>query len=552
MPSMGVVELPDRADAIFVGGGHNALVAAAYLARAGVRPLVMEGREEIGGGLLTREVTLPGFRHNLGAYFSRWTPAYRIWKDLKLDKYDLQALIPEVQCAILLRHGGRLLAYSSVERTVEEIRRLSPKDAKAYASFYRKAEFLAKEVVGPLRFSAPLPRDEKEALLKQSMIGRRYLEIETQTPLSLVRELFEHEAVRALVLFNVATRGYLPLLNTPGTGYIVPLAVLAAHGTAIHLGGSFQAARALAAAVEDAGGRVVCGVTVSRVLISDGRARGVMLRDGRRVAVNRFICSSLPAPMTLGQLVERQHLDAKLLSEVEHYKWQEDSILGVHLALRDAPRYRGVQPHDKLHHALSLCIGADTSDDWERHCEDITMRRSPQVTFQAGVPTLFDPSLAPPGQSTAFAWQLVPRDPEGRGGPAMWDGPAGVALSEKMIDLWRHYAPNLAKTELGRALFTPVETARTVTSFVLGDRNHGSFHPDNFDANRPHPQMAQYKTPIDGLYLCGSSCYPGGTFTGQPGYNAATRIAKDLGLDAWWRPVSAKEALRQLPAGARR
>lgn len=550
-PSMSSVDIPDRADAIFVGAGHNSLVAAAYLARAGIRPLIMEAKDTIGGGLMTRDVTLPGFRHNLGAYFSRWTPTYRIWQDLNLDRYGLQSVVPDVQCAVVLKYGGRLVAWSSVERTVEEIRRVSPKDAETYASFYRRAQFLAREIIGPMRFSHPLPPDERLSLLNSSMIGRRYLEIEKQAPLALVRDLFQHEAVRALVLFNVATSAYLPLLNTPGTGYIVPLAILASHSTAVHPGGGAQAAQALAAAVQASGGRIICGVPISRVLVENGRARGIMLRDGRIVFVNKFICSSLPAPMTFGQLIERQHLDATFLDEVERYHWQEDSIFGVHLALREAPRYRSFDPGDPVHHALNICIGADTSNDWERQCEAILGRRTPQICFQAGVPTQFDSTLAPPGAACAFAWQLVPRELVTTG-PVIWDGPAGKTLAARMIDLWRDHAPNLAEAELARFNFTPLDTARAVPSMVLGDRHHGSYHPDNFDFNRPHPALSQYATPIDGLYQCGSSCYPGGSFTGQPGFNAATRIAKDYGLDPWWGPVPASEALRRLPAAVLR
>lgn len=540
------VVLPEVVDGIFIGGGHNALVAANYLARAGAGVLVLESQPKIGGGLSTEEVTLPLFKHNLHVFFMRWTPNYRIWNDLRPDRYGLESIVPEVQNAIPFRDGGGLVSYNSIEKSVAAIREFSPRDADTYARIYAEFGELVRQIADPLRFAPPLAADELEALLGRSKLGRRYLELTRYSALDLVCELFEHEAVRALVLFNVAVRAYLPVLDVPGTGYIVVLALFGSHHGAIIKGGSNQAACALASGVFDHGGLVATSANVQRILIQQGRAVGVELSDGRRVQARQFVCSNLAPAITLGRLVEPQHLDSDLRETVLNYRWNEEALFGVHLALRETPRYRGAEPDAALNQALNYCVGYESSHDFVRDMDWIRRATVPsEPALHIGVPTLFDPSQAPPGYATAFAWQFVPSRPAD-GGPERWDGPASEEFAELIVDKWRAYAPNLAEAEIARAIHSPRDTERHVPSMVLGDRHHGSYHPDNFDANRPHPSLSNYRTPIEGLYHSGSSTYPGGSFTGQPGYNAATVIARDLGYEMWWRPQDPREVLPEL------
>jgi phytoene dehydrogenase-like protein len=529
-------------DGVFVGGGHNALVAATYLAHAGVRVLVLESAPRAGGGLYGGAITLPGFHHPLGAYFSRWTPGYRIARDLDLDRHGLSTVLPDVQTALPLSSGGGLVTYRSVLATADAIAQFSKRDARRYAKEYPAFEEIALRVIAPLRFAAPLPRGERDALLEQSDLGRRFLALERRAPLDVVRDLFEHEVVRALVLFHVATRGYLPVLDVPGTGYMVAQALVASHTTVVHPGGPPAAARALVSALTSAGGAVATSSTVARIVVEDGRAAAVELADGRRVRARRFVCSSLPPALTLGRLVEARHLTPELRRVAEGAHAQEDCLFGVHLALREAPRYRGVAAHADLHRALNHCVGYESSGDLLREMVAVRAGAARGAALQGAVPSLFDPGAAPPGSATAFAWTFVPRVPEG-GGPARWDGPAAAALADAVLERWRAYAPNLGSAELARAIHSPRDTERAVPSMILGDRHHGSYHPDNYDDNRPSPALSGYATPIPGLYLCGASTYPGGSFTGQPGYNAATRIARDLGVRAWWGPRTVREAL---------
>jgi phytoene dehydrogenase-like protein len=281
---------------------------------------------------------------------------------------------------------------------------------------------------------------------------------------------------------------------------------------------------------------------VRRIVTANGRASGVELEDGRRIEARRFVCSGIPAPVTLGALVDEGQVPRDVAFSLERYRWQADSIFAVHLALREPPRYQG---DAALSEGLNVCVGIESSDAWEAQHRAVLDGAIPDIGMECAVPSLFDPQAAPDGQAVAFAWQLVPREPAD-GGAARWNGPGADALATLMIERWRVYAPNLADAEIARAVHHPLDLARAVPSFVLGDRHHGSYHPDNFDEHRPHPSLSGYRTPVDALYLCGSSSYPGGSLTGQPGYNAAGVIAEDCGLPRWWNPAAARDALARL------
>jgi phytoene dehydrogenase-like protein len=300
------------------------------------------------------------------------------------------------------------------------------------------------------------------------------------------------------------------------------------------------------AGIFDSGGLVLTNAKVERILVSGGRAEGVQLSDGRRLYARQFVCSSLPAIVTLTRLVTDRDVDAGLRETLAKYHWNEDALFGVHLALREPPRYKGVPPDADLNRALNYCIGYESSAEVERDMRLILGRIVPSDgSLQAGVPTLFDPSQAPPGFATAFAWQFVPSR-AAAGDPKSWPAVEAEQVASRMLASWAGYAQNLAGAEIARAILTPNDTEVLIPSMVLGDRHHGSYHPDNSYGNRPHPALSDYRTPVARLYHCGSATHPGGAITGQPGYNAATVIARDLGYDLWWRPPSAHDVLSAL------
>ncbi len=537
------IRMPGRVDGVFVGGGHNAMVCAAYLARAGQRVLVLEAAPQLGGGTTTDEITLPFFRHNLHAYFVRWTPEYAVWNDLDLDSYGVRSIYPEVQNAVPFEGGERaLVTYADLDRTVAEIARISARDAGTYRRLFEEYTELAKAVDTPLRFSPPIPTDELTDLLGRSELGRRYLAMDEQTPLDLVRDAFDSEPLRSLVLFNVAVRGYVPNLDVAGIGSIVALALANSQGGRLVEGGTYEVAKAIGSAVIDAAGTIVTNARVAQINTSNGRATGVTLTDGRTVDAG-FVVSGAPAPITMLELVGGDQLDSGLRDDLANYRWLEEALFGVHWALAERPRFKAEAYNPDVPRALNLALGYESSDDIVAHMEAIrAARQTPDGPIHVSVPTLHDPSQAPAGRHTTFGWHFVPGPPmRGR-----WDGTAIEDRAAAIVRSYAAYAPNLEAATLALATHSPDGTERRIISMRNGDRHHGSFHPSNWGINRPTPLMPGYATPIEGLFLCGASQHPGGSFHGQPGYNAAGAVADWLGVEKWWKPADAREVLRAL------
>ena len=540
---MRIMREPEAADVVVVGGGPNGLICGNYLARCGLEVAVVEAGPKLGGGLSTEEVTLPLFRHNLHAFFMRWTPNYKLWTDLELDATGLRMIMPAKQNALPTSDGRVLIAYRDTARTLDSFSAFDAEDAKRFVETLEEATRLSAAVMEPLRFSPPVPRDERDDILKRSADGRRFLALSESSALDLTKELFENEGIRALVLFMCALRGYLPVLDAPGTGYLVLQAVAGAVNCLISEGGSYEVTRALAGQLYAHGGRAMTTSRVVGIDVEDGRATGVVLDDGRRIVARRAVVSNVPAPLALLDLVGRAHLDRSLVDALEDYSWNGEALFGAHLALRAPPSFGDA---DDGAEAVNLCLGYESSADVERDMQEVRAGRLPSaVALHASAPTRSDATQAPPGMHTAFGWAFVPLHPEGRDS-SYWTEDVSRQRLDAMVDTWIRYAPNVAEAELARAAHSPLDTFRAVPSMWQGDRHHGLYHPDNVDEHRPTDELSEYRTPIDRLYLCGASSHPGGSVNGLPGYNAAGIVAGDLGLDLWWAPVHARVALQDL------
>ncbi len=216
-------------------------------------------------------------------------------------------------------------------------------------------------------------------------------------------------------------------------------------------------------------------------------------------------------------------------------------LFSGHLALDEPPAYRAAAYDPDCQRAVNLCIGYESLEDLEAHLDAVLSGRPPEIPgMQCGVFTLFDPTQAPPRKHTALVWQVAPYD-LADGGPEAWDDIKDEYL-EACIARWREYAPNLdGNNILARATYTPYDIVRSVHTMREGDFNAGALCRSQALENRPLPEMAQYKAPIEGLYLTGSSTHPGGLLTGGPGYNAAQAIHRDLGLNIWWQPPDLEE-----------
>jgi phytoene dehydrogenase-like protein len=309
-------------------------------------------------------------------------------------------------------------------------------------------------------------------------------------------------------------------------------------------GGSIALARALVAAVAEGGGAVRLGVEPRQIVVEGGRAIGVETADGGIVRARHFVASSLNPQQTFLELMREEDLSLEWRSRAGAFRYNLIApLFALNLCLEEPPRYRAFESRPHLEGAFMVILGLAS---FEQHAEIVRHHQAgtlPPPVMWGACPTLFDPSQAPPGRHTAFMWEKVPYR---LGGDARnWDG-ARDAHALDLLRKWTEYAPNLERAVLAWSARSPLDTERTLPNMREGDLLLGAFTHGQVGYDRPFPGAGHYRAPVQGLYLCGSSCHPGGNITGLPGYNCAQVLLSDLGLPAPWAPEPIERRLERL------
>ncbi|MBI3090619.1 MAG: NAD(P)/FAD-dependent oxidoreductase [Candidatus Tectomicrobia bacterium] len=516
-------------DLIVIGGGHNGLAVAAYLARAGQRVIVLEHGERVGGGLSTEEVTLPGFKHNLHSQGHREGPVNRT---LELEKHGLRYVRPDPNYSMVFEDGSSLCLYKDLERTVENIAQFSKHDAVAYRKLFDKFKHL-RQIVLSSWYMPPLPLSKTYQVFEGTEDGRLFLYILNSSPMSVMDAFFEHPRVKAWALLMSMQGSIAP--DAFGMGALIPLLFVGMHDHpyGVCVGGSWEMARAMQACLEEAGGTVRTGARVRKILLEQGEARAVLLEDGTEIRAKKAIASNTNVRMTMLDLVGEEHLEADFARGVRAFEGDELALLTVHYALDEAPRFVAAQGNPDVARCWLIAWGVENPRHIQEIVNDIRARTLPRrILGFGGSPTANDPSQAPPGKHTAFIWTFVPYHlPQG---PESWPR-VQEAYADAIQAAWRAYAPNMTGDAiLGRYVYTPRDIELKVPSMFHGSIQHGHAGPNQLGPFRPVPGWANYRMPIKKLYLCGSSAHPMGGIAGAPGFNAAGVICDDLGLKKWW------------------
>ena len=308
-------------DGIIVGAGHQGLVLGSYLARAGLQILLVERRLNYGGGLSTREVTEPGFYHNLHSINHFHITDTPWFADLGLNS-RVTYITPRYEFGQAHLDGTALVLGRDLDETVANIARFSRRDAATFREWNRKAEAITRGILLPERFSAPLPQAEREALLGQTPLGRNFLDVTRRQPLDLVGELFENEHVKLLFLFKVSLFGTWltdTLSKTSPMGSVIRAFDLQS-GYQLCQGGSFNLARALMETFIAADGSYAPQVRIDRIMIEGARATGIVLDDGRTVRAKQFVASTIDVHQTFENLIGREQLPASLQSKLDGFQ----------------------------------------------------------------------------------------------------------------------------------------------------------------------------------------------------------------------------------------
>jgi phytoene dehydrogenase-like protein len=530
-------------DGIIIGSGQHGLILASYLQRAGLKIALVERRLTYGGGLMTEEVTLPGFYHNLHSinHFSiTETPWYR---DLGLSA-KVGYITPRYEFAQPHSDGTALVFSRDIDETVASIARFSAKDAHTFREWNQRAEEMTRRIFIPERYSEPLAEAERSELLGASPIGRDFLELTRRQPDEVVSELFEDERVKVLFLFKLSLFGTV-LHETLGTvsplGSVIRAFDLAT-GYQLCRGGSWNLARGLMETFIAAGGTFLNQTHVARILVQGNRATGVETADGGELRASQFVASTIDVRQTFSRLLDPQTLPEEYQTKVSDFRNTGWTLFGLHLALREPPRYIASSFDPNVDRTLKYNVGSESIASLTSAHDDVLAGRFPsQIQFGGGALSVLDPTQAPPGAHTAYAWHVVPFAPDG--------DPENLnshreEFADAILEKWRQYAPNLtADNILARHTYTAYEYSKELINMENGDIFMGSL-----DAGQVMSNHFGYRTPIDGLYMAGSATHPNGGISGGAGYIAAGLIARDINARMWWQPEDAGASLRALAA----
>ncbi len=528
-------------DGIVIGAGHHGLILAAYMARLGLKILLVERRLMYGGGLATVEATLPGFYHNshsINHFHITHTPWFR---DLRLAE-KVAYVTPFYEFGQPHPDGTALVFSRELEPTLKSVRHFSPKDAETFREWNAKAEALTRDVLLPERFSEPLPAAEREALLAKTPLGRDFVAITKREPFALVNELFQHEWVKLLFLFKVSLFGTW-LVDTIGKSSPMGSVIRAfdlESGYQLCKGGSFNLACGLMERFIEAGGHYLNHAHVSRIMVEGGRASGIETADGAAIRARKFVASTANVHQTFEEMIGRDQLPAAYRAKLDRFKYTAWTLFGVHFALDESPNFSAAKFDPALNLAQKWNVGAESIADLMSAHEDVKNGRVPRVVqFGSGALSANDPAQAPPGKHTTYAWHVMPFDPD-RGGRS-WEE-FEREFTERIIERFAHYAPNMTRSNI---LKTYTYTARTYSQELINMRG-GDIFMGALSADQVMDKHWGYATPIKRLYMAGSACHPGGAISGGAGYISAGVIARDLGLKPWWKPMDARKALEAM------
>jgi phytoene dehydrogenase-like protein len=531
--------LSQKYDAIIIGAGHNGLTAAAYLARAGRKVLVLERRHLVGGAAVTEEI-FPGFKFSVCSYVvSLLRP--EIIRELDLARHGLE-ILPLDGTFTPLPDGHHLWRSNDHAQTFRDIARFSRADAEIYDEYGRAMVEMGRFAKQILAETPPNPFSGKLRDLRQiGALANRFrtlpdrdrhnqLQLLTMSAVDFLDQWFETDPLKA----TMAASGIIGTslgVRSPGTAYVLLHHYMgeidgAFRSWGLSRGGTGQVSNAIAAAAREAGAEIRVNTPVKHVLVHGQSATGVVLETGEYHLASAVL-SSVDPRQTFMRMVGKEHLPDDFVEDLQHYQFRGSSGK-VNLALDGLPDFRclpGPGPH--LRGAISISPSVDYMERAYDEAKYGRYSRRPYIDIV--IPSLTDPSVAPPGKHVMSCFvQYAPydlREPAVEG-EAPWDTHRD-AFGDAVIDTIAEHAPNLRDRILHRQVLTPLDIER---DFGLSEGNifQGELTLEQLYCLRPAPGWGGYRTPVKRLYLCGSAAHPGGGIMAAPGRNAALTVLKDV------------------------
>jgi phytoene dehydrogenase-like protein len=524
-------------DALILGAGHNGLVCAYYLARAGLKVVMCERRGVAGGAAVTEEFH-PGFRNSVASYTVSLLHA-RVIADMDLHARGLRILERPISNFLPTEDGGYLKLGGGLERTQAEVAKFSTRDAARLPVYYDMLDEVGDVLRGLATETPPNLQDGAWGLPRALRQGnklrglplprqRDLLDLFTKSARDFLDSWFESDPIKAALGFDSIVGNYASP-DTPGSAYVLLHhtfgGVNGKKGNWGHaVGGMGAITQAMAQACTELGVEILLNAPVDQVLVQDGRATGVALADGR-VLHAPIVVSNLNPKLLFNRLIDPAVLDEDFRTRATNYKCGSGTFR-MNVALSELPDFVCLPGKQVAEHHQSGIVLAPTLDYMDRAYQDARRygwSREPIVEML--IPSTVDNSLAPPGQHVAslFCQQVAP---ELRGRD--WAG-AREEVADLMIATVNRFAPNFAASVLGRMSLSPADLEEKF-GLIGGDIMHGHMSLDQLWSARPVLGHASYRGPLRGLYMCGAGTHPGGGVSGMPGMNAAREVLKDRSL----------------------
>ncbi|HEX3629495.1 MAG TPA: NAD(P)/FAD-dependent oxidoreductase [Candidatus Dormibacteraeota bacterium] len=528
--------MPPVYDAIIIGGGHNGLATAAYLGRAGLKTMVLERRDVLGGAAVS-EHPWPGYTVSTLSYVLSLMPP-EVIRELELHRHGLTLYPLAADYYVPFPDGSHLLLTKDAAQAKAEIAKFSGKDADAWPEF---SAYLAKiaQLVRPLLLMTPPAVGAKSPadLLELARFAWKlkgldvkstgdFVKVMTLSVAELLDEWFESAQVKAARCVSGAI-GTFGGPYTPGTAYVLLHHYIGeVDGQmaewAFVRGGTGAVSEAIADDAREHGADIRTGARVGRILVESGQAVGVALTNGTELRARAVISNAHPK-ITFCELVDAKALPADFVGAIDRYKTRSGTVK-VNLALSEPPRFNGLAAEDSMTAARSFIQLCDSMEYLEHAFDDAKYGKPSAAPYSDGViPTMVDDSLAPPGKHLMSCFtQYV---------PASWSREPHrselEAYADRVLDGYARFAPNLKSAVEHRQVLGPYDMEQEY-GLVGGNIMHGDLTLDQLFSWRPVAGYADYRTPIKGLYLCGSGTHPGGGISGINGRNASREILKDL------------------------
>ncbi len=527
--------MPSHYDAIIVGAGHNGLTCAAYLAKAGLRTLVLERRDTVGGATATEEFH-PGFRNSVFSYLVSLLDR-TVMQDLALERHGL-TLLHRPGGALSILPGDHMYLPRDTVRAQAAIAKFSTADAEAYPAFESMLEDMGTLVRDIAQTIPPNFGGGLSDLWRLIQTGNGFRKLSSQRQIELTELMtmsigdvldrwFESDPIKGLYGFE-GVIGNFAGPWTPGTAYVLLHHVFGdidgrTGAWAYARGGMGAIADALASAARSAGAEIITGASVAEVSTRDGQVTGVVLEDGRTLAATTVAANTHPQ-ILFGQLIDPALTPPEFARRIRGYR-SESATFRMNVALSELPRFDSL-PHDDtglaaMKNTIDICPSLDYIDNAYRDAQQTGWANKPVISMC--IPTLMDDTLAPEGAHvmSLFCQHFRRELPGGQ----QWDD-IKERVADQIIDTVAAHAPNFKASILGRQINSPQDIERKL-NMVGGDIFHGKLSLDQIFSLRPVGGFADHRMPLKGLYLCGSGAHPGGGVSGIPGKNAARVMLRD-------------------------